>query len=88
MRNALIPHSLLRQNKKFFCNFDCIAELYFDFSRLRPPNGGDPSGGLAPTGGEVLIAYYSRTGTTSQLAEWLAEDTGGELLPHRARAGA
>lgn len=80
MRNALIPILCSGKTKSFFAILTALLSCILTLAGCAPPNGGDPSGGLAPTGGEVLIAYYSRTGTTSQLAEWLAEDTGGELF--------
>ena len=80
MRSALIPILCSGKTKSFFAILTALLSCILTLAGCAPPNGGDPSGGLAPTDGEILIAYYSRTGTTSQLAEWLAEDTGGELF--------
>ncbi|MCD8218542.1 MAG: flavodoxin [Clostridiales bacterium] len=37
----------------------------------------------AVSGSNILVAYFSCTGTTEQIAEWVAEETGAELYEIR-----
>ncbi|MCD8310880.1 MAG: aldo/keto reductase [Firmicutes bacterium] len=39
---------------------------------------GESTGGKS-NGGEILVAYFSCTGTTEQIAEWIAAETGADI---------
>lgn len=53
------------------------AETAAILQRYRTQGPAGPSG---EPGGKVLVAYFSRTGTTEQVAETLAQQTGGDLF--------
>ncbi len=45
-----------------------------------PTNDSKPTDNTENKGGKILIAYYSATGNTKEVAEYIAKETGGDLF--------